>query len=43
MADFAPEPLDTIRIAIDLSGEVLVADTESDPSEALPELPEMPA
>jgi hypothetical protein len=42
LADFDPEPVDTVRIAIDLSGEGPVADIESDPSEALPELPDMP-
>jgi hypothetical protein len=42
LVDFDPEPVDTVRIAIDLSGEGPDADMESDPSEALPELPDMP-
>ena len=42
LADFDPEPVDTVRIALDLSSEVPVADIENDPSEALPELPDLP-
>jgi hypothetical protein len=42
LADFDPEPVDTVRIAIDLSGGGPVADMEGDPSDALPELPDMP-
>ena len=42
LADFDPEPVDTVRIAIDLSGEGPVADMEGGPSDALPELPDMP-
>ena len=42
LADFDGEPTDEVRIAIDLSGEVPTADLEGDPSEALPDLPEMP-
>jgi len=42
LADFDPEPVDTVRMALDLSSEVPVADIENDPSEALPELPDMP-
>jgi len=42
LADFDPEPVDTVRMALDLSSEVPVADIENDPSEALPELPDLP-
>ena len=31
LADFDPEPVDTVRIAIDLSGEGPVVDTLGDP------------
>jgi len=41
LADFDPEPTDEVRIAITL-GEGVSADLEGDPSEALPDLPEMP-
>ena len=43
LTDFDGEPTDTVRIAIDLSGEEPRADLESDPSDTLPDLPEMPA
>jgi len=42
LADFDGEPTDEVRIAIDLSGEAPTADLEGAPSEALPDLPEMP-
>jgi len=42
LAEFDPEPTDEVRIAIDLSGEGPRADLEGDPSNALPDLPEMP-
>src|SRR5262249_36298656 len=42
LANFDGEPTDEVRIAIDLSGEAPTADFEGDPSEALPDLPEMP-
>jgi len=42
LAEFDSEPTDEVRIAIDLSGEGPNADLEGDPSEALPDLPEMP-
>ena len=42
LADFAGEPPDEVRMAIDLSGEVPTVDLEGDPSEALPDLPAMP-
>jgi hypothetical protein len=43
LADFDGEPTDEVWIAIDLSGEAPTADLEGAPSEALPDLPEMPA
>jgi hypothetical protein len=43
LANFNPEPIDTVRIASDLAGAIPVTDMASNPSEALPELPEMPA
>jgi hypothetical protein len=42
LADFDGAPTDQVRIAIDLSGEAPSADLEGDPSEALPDLPEIP-
>ena len=41
LTDFDGEPTDEVRIAITL-GEGVSADLEGDPSEALPDLPEMP-
>jgi hypothetical protein len=41
LADFDAEPTDEVRIAIDLSGERASADLEGDPSEALPDPPEL--
>lgn len=42
LADFDGEPTDTVRIALDLSGEVPVAELEGDPSEVLPDVPDIP-
>ena len=42
LADFDGEPTDEIRITIDLAGEAPSADLAGDPSDALPDLPEMP-
>ena len=42
LAELDPEPTDEVRIVIDLSGEGPRADLEGDPSNALPDLPEMP-
>ena len=43
LADFNGEPMDEVRITIDLAGEAPSADLVADPSDALPDLPEMPA
>ena len=42
LAEFDAEPTDEVRMAIDLSGEGPSADLEGDPSEALPDLSEIP-
>jgi hypothetical protein len=39
VAEFDGDPTEEVRITIDLSGDVPVAEVESDPSEALPEIP----
>jgi hypothetical protein len=43
LADFDGEPTDMVRLAIDLSDETPVVELEGDPSDALPELPDIPA
>ena len=43
LTDFDGAPTDEVRMAMELSGEGPRADLESDPSTAVPDLPEMPA
>ena len=42
LADFDGEPTDEVHIGIDLSSETPVAELEGDPSDVLPELPDIP-